>query len=137
MGAVDIPQPHFREFAERVIEWHLLALLPLHGGDVQRETATVSEIDAPLHAVLLDADGYEGQIIDQAYICCNLILINHSSSLFQFAHLSIVEYLMTRTVRSDSSQIPQHSYVEVSPQVTITCLLYFCCTSSAERSPVY
>jgi hypothetical protein len=77
----------------------------------------VSEIDAPIYAVLLDADGYEDQIIDQADICCNLIL-------FQFAHLSVVEYLMTRTVRSDSSQIPQHSYVEVSPQVTISCLLY-------------
>jgi hypothetical protein len=131
---VDIPQPHFREVAERVIEWHLLPLPPLHDGDAHRETATVFEIDAPIYTVLLDADGYEDQIIDQAYIRCNLILINHSSSLFQFAHLSVVEYLMTRTVRSDSSQ---HSYVEVSPQVTISCPLYFCCTSSVERSPVY
>lgn len=66
-------------------------------------------------------------IIDPAYvldICSNLVLVNHSLSLFQFAHLSVVEYLMTRTVRRDSTQIQEYSPVQVSTQVTLSCLSY-------------
>jgi hypothetical protein len=85
----------------------------------------MSTVTAVLDAISIDSDGTRDSEVTVEFvvhICSNLVVVDESSNNFQFAHLSVVEYLQTRVIPKSDPPDKEYSFGHVSTEVAITCL---------------
>ena len=96
---MDTPESEDRSVAVRALKWIMCCQRPL-------------SIEMLVRAVSLDSDGKVDEEVDADYIldiCSNFIVLDHNQ-LAQFAHLSVVGYLMNDT-RHGYTTVDAHSQI--------------------------
>lgn len=122
---MNTPQPRIREHSQRVLKWLLLPLIPMRDRGVRQNSFRMARFASTIRAISIDPDGTQDKVVDKEYIlniCSNLVLANEADSSFQFAHLSVVEYLRTRMFASSTRQ--EYGDAEVASQMVVSSLSY-------------
>jgi hypothetical protein len=134
---MNTPQPRIREHSQRVLKWLLLPLIRLESHDARQATSQMAQFASTIRAVSIDPDGTQDKVVDKEYIlsiCSNLVLANEVASSFQFAHLSVMEYLRTRMFTSSRRQ--EYGDAEVASQMVVSSLSYIKLVSLERKTMV-